>query len=143
MSKLHSQSNKAEFSHSACLRRIKKQERTVPFSLRLTKAEHAQLKRLSAGMSMAAYARQKLLGGNEAKRQTRGKFPVADHAMLGKLLAKLGQSDLAANMAELTQAARSGSMPLTPESDAFLRAAHREILTMKKMLMAALGIREE
>ena len=120
-----------------------KQEKTVPFSLRLTEAEHAQLKRQSAGLSMAAYVRVRLFGDNEAKRITRGKFPVQDQKMLGQLLAKLGQSSLPGHLAELSDAARSGSLPLTPETDAFLRAAHREILTMKKMLMVALGIRED
>ncbi len=143
MSKLPPQSSKTRFNLSASSIRQQKQEETVPFSLRLTLAEHERLKRLSAGMSMAAYTRKRLFGENAPQRQTRGKFPVADHATLGRLLAKLGQSSLASNLAELVIAARSGSLPLTPETDAFLHAAHREVLTMKKMLMSALGIREE
>jgi len=143
MTKLRPQSSKAAFINSACLPCSKKQEETVPFSLRLTKAEHARLKSLSAGKSMAAYARQNLLGGNETKRTTRGKFPVKDQQALAKVLAKLGASPLATGVMGLFDLARSGSMPLTPETDAVLRAAHRDIVAMKKMLMTALGIQED
>lgn len=44
----------------------------------LTKSEYEQLKRPSAGLSMSACTPLRLFGHNEAKRGTRGKFPVKD-----------------------------------------------------------------
>jgi len=55
-----------------------KQEKAAPFSMRLTKSEYEQLKRPSAGLSMSACTPLRLFGHNEAKRGTRGKFPVKD-----------------------------------------------------------------
>ena len=46
--------------------------------MRLTKSEYEQLKRPSAGLSMSACTPLRLFGHNEAKRGTRGKFPVKD-----------------------------------------------------------------
>ena len=100
------------------------------------------LARQAAGMSLAAYVRWRLFGKDGTRRQIRGKTPAKDHRTLAHLLGKLGQSHLADSLAQLARAARSGPLPLTPETDAALRAARQEVLAMKRMLMTALGVKE-
>ena len=117
-------------------------EPTTPFSLRLTRVERERLESQATGMSLAAYVRSRLFGSSETPRKTRGKTPVKDHALLAQLLGKLGRSRLADSLGPLAHAARSGSLPLTPETEAALQAACRDILAMKRMLMTALGIKE-
>lgn len=120
-----------------------KQEPTVPFSIRLTVAEHAQLKRLSGGMSMAAYARETLLGEQVSEREIRSRSPAADRVLLAQLLAMLGQCDLAERLLDLAQAARMGPAPLPPELETQVLSAYMEVISMKTMLMQALGIQED
>ena len=125
----------------------KKKPKTTIFSLRLTPEERADLSRRAGSLALGEYIRLQLFGmpksRPKSKLRRKPRSPIADQEMLAKLLAKLGQLEVAKNLGELVHAARSGSVPLTPETDLFLRAAHREILTMKKMLMKGLGIKED
>ncbi len=76
-------------------------------------------------------------------RRTRGRFPVKDHRALGQLLARLGESSLASNVNRLARAANSGFLPVTPDTEEALRSAAADIRVMKRLLMDALGIREQ
>lgn len=115
---------------------------TRPFSLRLTKEERLELDRRAAGMSLGAYIRERLFGPEVEPRSTRGRFPVKDHQSLAKLLALLGRSKLGNSLRELARAAASGSLPVTPETEEALRTGVNDIAAMKRLLMAALGIKE-
>ncbi len=113
---------------------------TLPVSLRMSFEEKARLDRDAAGMSLAAYIRWRLFDPDNPPPKTRGKFPVKDHEALARLLALLGQSRLANNLNQLARSANSGSLPLTPDTEAALSAAAAEIADMRRMLIDALNL---
>lgn len=122
------------------------QKAPAPFSLRLTPEERRRLEVQAAGQPLGAFIRERLLGGNADMvpvRRTRGRFPVKDHRALGQLLARLGESSLASNVNRLARAANSGFLPVTPDTEEALRSAAADIRVMKRLLMDALGIREQ
>lgn len=114
----------------------------VPFSLRLSFEERAQLEKDAAGLPLGAYMREQLLGEKKSPRRPRGKFPVKDHAALGRVLAALGQSRIANNLNQLARAVNTGSLPVTPETEDEIKAACQEIRAMRHDLLLALEIRQ-
>ena len=119
-----------------------KRHATIPFSLRLTPQERQRLEDLAGGMSMASYARKRLFDDDATPNRTHSKTPVEDHKALAQLLGLLGQSGLADSLSQLARAAQSGSLPLTSETEAALRAACRAVQDMRRLLMTALGIKD-
>jgi hypothetical protein len=111
-----------------------------PFSLRLSTDERVRLERDAAGMSLGAYVRWRVFDPSSPPPKSRGKFPVKDHQALSKALGLLGQSRLANNLNQLARAANTGSLPLTPDTDAELQAAARDIAAIREMIVAALGL---
>jgi len=117
----------------------KQQKYPPPFSLRLTFEERALLEKQAAGMSLGAYIRSQILGEDVTPRRTRGKFPVKDHAALGRVLGQLGASRLSANLNQLAHAVNTGILPVSPDTDASLQEACEAILEIRNELLAALG----
>lgn len=115
----------------------------VPFSLRLTFDERAQLEKEAAGMPLGQYIRQKALDGKARPRRTRGRFPVKDHEALGRVLGLLGGSRLSSNLNQLARAVHTGSLPVTPETEAALKQACRDVRQMRSDLLQALGLTPE
>lgn len=111
-----------------------------PFSIRLTFEERAALENAAAGMPLGAFVRERLFGEELKPRRTRGKHPVKDHESLGRTLALLGASRLSANLNQLAKAVNTGSLPVTPETEADLRAACEAVAEMRAALMRALGV---
>lgn len=70
----------------------------------------------------------------------RDKFPVKNQKALASVLAMLGQSRLANNLNQLTRSANTGSLAMTPDTEAALKVACRDIATIRHMLMVALGL---
>jgi len=114
-----------------------------PFSLRLSTDERVRLERDAAGMSLGAYIRWRVFDPSSPPPKSRGKFPVKDHQALSKALGLLGQSRLANNVNQLARAANTGSLPLTPETEAELLAAARDIADLRRLIVEALGLSEE
>ncbi|AZV79424.1 plasmid mobilization relaxosome protein MobC [Parasedimentitalea marina] len=110
-----------------------------PFSLRLTVEERAKLEHDAAGISMGAYVRERLFGDEVAPRHTRGKFPVKDHEVLGRVLAALGSSRISSNLNQLARAVNTGSLPVTPETEADLSEACAAIIVLRDELIRSLG----
>ena len=114
-----------------------------PFSLRLTCEERERLERDAAGLTLAAYIRSKLFGDDVSPRKTRGKFPVKDQKALGQVLGALGQPRLPNNLNQLARAVNTGSLPVTPDTEARLKDACQAIITMRCDLLQALGLGSE
>src|SRR5262245_12239351 len=110
-----------------------------PFSLRLTAAERARLENDAAGKTLGAYIRERLFGNEADLRKRRGNAPVKDHEALGRVLGALGQSRLSSNLNQLAKAVNTGSLPVTPETEAEIKEACREISALRDELMRALG----
>jgi hypothetical protein len=111
-----------------------------PFTLRLTFEERAQLERDAAGLSLGAYVRLRVFDTTRSAPRRRGKFPVKDQKALASVLAILGQSRLANNINQLARAANTGSLAMTPDAEATLKGACRDIASIRHMLMVALGL---
>ncbi len=110
-----------------------------PFSLRLTDAERARLESDAAGKALGAYIRERLFGEEVAPRKRGGGAPVKDHEALGRVLGALGQSRLSSNLNQLAKAVNTGSLPVTPETEAELKEACREVSALRDELLRALG----
>lgn len=131
------------------LGRSGQRQRGRPFSLRLSFEEREQLEREAGDMPLGAYIRWRLFGngqgaaGSSATRpRVRTRRVVADQQALGQLLAKLGEARLANNLNQLAKAANTGSLPVTPETEAELRAAYGEVQAMRRLLLRGLGAQE-
>lgn len=118
---------------------VKKADYPPPFSLRLTYEERARLDAERGDKSLAAYIRERLFGVDAAPRKRRGNSPVQDKEALGRMAGALGQSRLSQNMNQLAKALNTGSLPVTPETEAEIKEACREISEMRAALLAALG----
>ena len=110
-------------------------------SVRLTPEEHAHLMVEAGGQSLSAYVRAKLLDGEAQKRKIRGKTATKNHQALGRVLALLGSSNIAANLSALAKAAKNGALPVSTETEAAITKACTDIHTMRNTLMRALGFR--
>ncbi len=110
-----------------------------PFSLRLTYEERARLDAERGEKTLAAHIRERLFGDDVAPRKRHGNSPVGDKEALGRLVGALGQSRLSSNLNQLAKAVNTGSLPVTPETEAELIEACRDISEMRDALLAALG----
>lgn len=111
-----------------------------PFSLRLTYEERARLEQDAAGKPLGAYIREQLLGDNVSPRKKIGNRPVQDQEALGRVLGALGGSRLSSNLNQLAKAVNTGSLPVTPETEADIREACREVVKIRLDLIRALDI---
>ncbi len=118
-------------------------KRPAPFSLRLTFEQRARLEADAAGMSLSAYIHSRLFDPNNPPPKRRSKTPVKDHQALAQVLAMLGQSRLSSNVNQLAKSANSGSLPVTPDTEAALLAAAAEIQDMRRLLIKALNLELE
>ena len=117
----------------------KPQKSLPPFSLRLTYEERVKLFAAAKGKPLGAYIRERLLGDDAEPRKRSGNNPVKDHEALGRVLGALGRSRLASNLNQLAKAVNTGSLPVTPETEADLKQACREISALRADLLRALG----
>lgn len=116
-----------------------KRTRRAPFSLRLTEDERAALVARAEGLPLGFYVKQ-ILFADAAQPARKPKTVLADHALLGRVLAGLGGSRLASNLNQLAKAVHQGVLPVSEETEADLRRACAEISDMRALLLAALGI---
>lgn len=117
----------------------------ILLSVPLTPEQKRELVHRAGRQPLSAYARDKLFAANDnppKTRQKRHSAPVKDHRALAELLAKVGRADQASSLRELAHLARLGALPVTPETEAALLAATRDIAAIKSLLMRALGVRE-
>lgn len=117
-------------------------KRPAPFSLRLPFEERARLEKDAAGTSLSNYIKWRLFETDRPAPRKRGKVPVKGHKMLAALLAQLGASRLASTANQLAKAVHSGSLPVTPETEADLHTATQHISDIRLMLITALGLKE-
>ncbi len=110
-----------------------------PFSLRLTYEERAWLEADARGRPLGTYIRERLFGDDARPRAKQGNSPVGDPEALGRVLGALGQSRLASNLNQLAKAVNTGSLPVTPETEADLQAACRAVADLPAELLRALG----
>mgnify|MGYP005855659883 CR=1 FL=1 len=118
-------------------------KRPPPFSLRLSADERARLEAEAQGAPLGAYIKAKLTGGEVPVRMRRSGLAVEDRQALAQALARLGQARLANNLNQLAHAANIGTLPITPDTEAALLDAARDIRAIRDLLLTALGLKPE
>jgi hypothetical protein len=109
-------------------------------SLRITFEEKARLQRDATGMSVSDYMRLRLFDPANPPPRRRGKAPVKDHSALAQVLGLLGQSRLSSNLNQLARSANTGSLPVTPDTEAALMAAVADVQEIRRLLLEALNL---
>ncbi|MFA5989464.1 MAG: plasmid mobilization relaxosome protein MobC [Sphingomonas sp.] len=117
--------------------------RPPPFSLRLTFEQRAQLEREAGDMSLGGYIQSRLFDSDNPAKRRRGKNPVKDHKALAQALGLLGQSRMSSNLNQLARSANTGSLPVTPDTEAALLEAVAEIHEIRRLLIEALNLGAE
>lgn len=110
-------------------------KRPLPTSIRLTFEQKARLERDAAGLSATDYIVWRLFNPDSPPPRTRRRYPVKDERIAAQLLAMLGQSRLANNINQLARSANTGSLPLTPDTEAALNQAAADIAFMRNLLI--------
>jgi hypothetical protein len=118
-------------------------KRLPPFSIRLSLEERARLAVEAAGAPLGAYIKAKVLGTMPVERKRRKVLTIKDREALAQALALLGHSRLSSNLNQLAYAVNIGSLPVTPETEAELRAALADIRELRRLLLTALGFKPE
>ncbi|BBD98867.1 plasmid mobilization relaxosome protein MobC [Sphingobium amiense] len=121
-------------------------KRPAPFSLRLTFEQRARLEAEAGKMSLAAYIHSRLFGEDDlglAERRRRPRKPVADEKALAQLMGMLGQSRLSSNLNQLAKAANTGSLSVTPDTEAALNEAATAVHEIRRLLIEALNLEIE
>jgi hypothetical protein len=115
-------------------------KRPAPFSLRLTFEQRARLEAEAVGMSLSAYVLSRLFDPDNPPPRRRGKHPVKDHQALAQVLGLLGQSRLSSNLNQLARSANTGSLPVTPDTEAALQSAATDVQEIRRLLIEALNL---
>jgi len=118
-------------------------KKPAPFSLRLSKDERARLIAEAKGAPLGAYIKAKVLGKSLPLRLRRSGLAIEDRKALAQALALLGQSRLSSNLNQLAHAANIGTLPVDPDTMAELNAALADVRALRRLLMAALGLKPE
>lgn len=116
--------------------------RPAPFSLRLSAAERSRLTEEAAGSPLGSYIKAKVIAGKPIRSRRTG-LALEDKQALAQALAFLGRSRLANNLNQIAHAVNTGSLPVTPETEAELMAALNEVFKIRRLLMQALGLKLE
>ncbi|WP_375415560.1 plasmid mobilization relaxosome protein MobC [uncultured Bradyrhizobium sp.] len=117
-----------------------KTERGKPFSIRLTEDEKNTLRTKAAGVPLGMFIREIILDKKIKPQLTRRRYPIKDADAFARLLGLLGQSRIANNLNQLAKAANVGTLPVSDETEAELRAACADVTAMRLLLLTALGI---
>lgn len=125
------------------LKRIKRDKPPSPFSLRLSAEERARLAAEAAGAPLGTYLHARLLGEPVPARVRKSGISIADRRALAQLIALLGRSRVFSNLNQLAHAANSGSLPVTPETEAALAQALVDLYEIRALLLTSLGLKPE
>jgi hypothetical protein len=114
-----------------------------PFSIRLTDDERRLLAKRADGLPLGTYVRGLILADETRVQRGLSAAPARNRETLARLLAALGQSGIAGNLAELARAAKIGALPVTPETEGKIVEACTVVMDMRRDLICALGLRED
>lgn len=124
-------------------KRAKRDRPPSPFSLRLNAEERARLAAEAAGAPLGTYLRAKLLCEPVPARVRKSGISIADRRALAQLIALLGRSRVFSNLNQLAHAANTGSLPVTPETEAALAQALADLQEIRALLLTGLGLKPE
>lgn len=128
-----------EFAKASKPRRRGRTKSCPRITLRLTDDEAAQLERLSQGVTVSAFVRERLFGDGGGRRKRRDHKPVADQQAMAQALALLGQSRIANNLNQLAYHANTGTLLIDRETASRINEAYDYVTALRDALLAALG----
>lgn len=114
----------------------------APLSVRLTQAERDALLIRAGSLTLSAYVKSVLFDGPQATPRGGG-ITLANRTLLAHLLATLGASHLAPNLAQLASEAAVGNLFADEETTQRLIEACDDLRLMHNALMRGLGMREK
>lgn len=117
--------------------------KTQTFGIRLTADERAELQHRAGAMAVGAYIKSVLFADGAKNRHRGARAPVKDHTALAQVLACLGSSGLVESLDRLAKAAETGVLQWDADAPAAVKQACEEIVTMRLLLMRALGFQFE
>lgn len=79
-----------------------------------------------------------MVSGAELRKRRKSNL-IKDHYALGRVLGALGRSRLSSNLNQFAKAVNTGSLPVMPETEAYLKRACRDVSAMRVGLLRALG----
>lgn len=94
-------------------------------------------------MSLGGYIHSRLFDSDNPPKRRRSKNPIKDHKALAQALGLLGQSRISSNLNQLARSANTGSLPVTPDTEAALLEAVAEIREIRRLLIEALNLEVE
>ncbi|MEW7009635.1 hypothetical protein [Lentilitoribacter sp. EG35] len=115
----------------------KRNTQTKPFSMRLTFEERANLESRAGKKSLAEFVRSKLFNKDEIENR---KEKYKGRTECAKILGLLGRSEIAKNLNELSRAAKSGSLIVSPDTQVMLDQSIADIHIMRNALLNELGV---
>lgn len=115
-----------------------RKKRPSPFCIRLSEDERAKLHLEAAGAPLGTYIKAKALDAPPLRMRRTG-LAVEDRKALAKALGLLGSSRISSNLNQLARAANIGALPMTRETEAFLREALLDVREIRHLLLTALG----
>jgi hypothetical protein len=118
----------------------KKRPPSKPISIRLSPEERVLLANAAGKRSLSEFIRERLFAEQRQYRRIRN--PRIDARLLAQLLGRLGQSELAASLREIAQDIKTGSAPITSETEKSLCVASAAVIEMRDHLVRALGLVE-
>lgn len=114
-------------------------EKTYPFTLRLTAAQRAVIKRKAGDMPLGEYIRQSAL--NEPIETVQ--LSKTQEQMVARwVLGNMGKDRCCENLGQIADAAQQGLVVLSPEESAVVVQACADIAAIRHKLMRILGHRK-
>lgn len=119
----------------------KRNKQRVLLSVPLTPEQKDDLLRRAGTKPVSTYARDVLFPANDNKPIRRLRRLKKREELAASLLAQLGKCEAANSLREIARGVRLGIITITPETDAALRDAARNISVTAQTALRALGVK--
>ena len=97
------------------------------------------MEEMAAEMTLNTFIRARLFAQEETRRKRRPGAIVTDKKAIAEVLALLGQTRMASNLNQLAHQANIGALVIEDRERAKIDEAYRTILSLRALLVAALG----
>lgn len=115
---------------------------TVPFSMRLTRAQRRKLDEDAGGKALGEYVRSCLFENPTPLKRT-FRRPVQDKQILSAVLAELGRSRMSSNLNQIAKAIHTGAYPASTEAERVIFDACADLKAICNNITQALGFPPE
>lgn len=110
-------------------------------TVRFSRDDYQRLQELADGAALSVYLRAVALAQELPKRKHRSVASIKDKQAIAQVLGLLGQSRIANNLNQLAYHANIGSLVIDDDAKAQISEAYDYVVSMRKLLLKALGVR--